>query len=333
MTDRPDDGATTPQLSVSIVTYNNEQCLPSLLDALRRQKGVRSEVLFFDNGSHDGTCERIRQSGIGELFASEENIGYSRAHNDNIARCRAQYVLMLNPDLQFGPELFAELLAYIEAHPEFAFVGPRILEGPSGKPFPPRRFYPGEGMIALEPGFERSEIAWLNGCCLMVRCGAFEKINGFDSDYFLYQSETDLCLRARRAGYRLGYSDGTVVHHLHRQSQRESSEYEYAVRLFEGSAVFWGKHYHPRDVLRMVRFQCWMSGILLMLRRGLAGLSIAPAISEARLRARRDVCQRILDVFPRDGFASAVLPGPIAGRQLRLALEWIRQGRFPLDDY
>jgi GT2 family glycosyltransferase len=206
------------------------------------------------------------------------------------------------------------LPAYIEAHPEFAFVGPRILEGASRKSFSPRRFYPGEGMIALEPGFERSQIAWLNGCCLMVWRDAFEHINGFDSDYFLYQSETDLCLRARRAGYLLGYSDGTVVHHLHRQSQRDSSEYEYAIRLFEGSAVFWGKHYHPHDVLRMVRFQYWMSGILLTLRSGLAWLSIAPAISKARLRARRDVCRKILNLFPHDSFASAVIPGPIASR-------------------
>jgi N-acetylglucosaminyl-diphospho-decaprenol L-rhamnosyltransferase len=332
MTHQVGDETTAPQLSVSIVTYNNEQCLPSLLDALRQQTGVHTETYFFDNGSADGTCELIRRSGIGRLHANTENIGYGRAHNHNISRCRSKYVLMLNPDLEFGPALFAGLLAFAEAHPEYAFIGPHVLEGPAQRPFPPRYFYPGEGMIALEPGFQRKEIAWLNGCCLLGRRDAIEEINGFDPDYFLYQSETDLCLRARRAGCRLGYCAGTVVRHLHRQSQRESSEYEYAVRVFEGSAVFWRKHYQAADVLTMVRFQHWLSGILMAVHGGLSWLSFAPSISAARLRARRDVCRKILDASPPQGRALSKWR-PIASRQSRLALEWIKRGHFPLDDY
>ena len=72
---------------------------------------------------------------------------------------------------------------------------------------------------------------------------------------------------------------------------------------------------------------------VLVLRGGLSWLSFGPAVSEARLRARRDVCRRMLDAYPRGRFSSTMMPGPIAGRQSRLALEWIRQGHFPLDDY
>lgn len=323
-----------PQISVSVVTYNNAQGLPVFLDSLRQQEGVSWEAFFFDNGSHDATQDLIRKADLGELLVSETNIGYGRAHNHNAARSRGSYLLILNPDLRFDPDLFASLLGNVKAHPELVFVGPSILEGPNRRPFPPRRFYPGEGMIALEPGLRREEIAWLNGCCLLVQRAAFEKLGGFDTDYFLYQAEADLCLRARRAGYRLGYVGNAVVYHGQRESQRDLSEYEYSHRIFEGTAVFWKKHYRPEDVVRMLRFQYWMCGVFLALGGLRARMPLSQhLLTDARLRARRDICAKLLETHPDHARVLGDISPRIAARQVRLIIEWMRQGRFPLDDY
>ena len=326
--------SSAPQISVSVVTYNNAPGLRVFLDSLRQQEGVSWEAFFFDNGSHDATDELIRKSGLGELFVSETNIGYGRAHNHNAARSRGDYLLILNPDLRFDADLFASLLDNLKAHPELAFLGPRILEGPNLRAFPPRRFYPGEGMTALEPGLRREQIAWLNGCCLLVQRATFEALGGFDTDYFLYQAETDLCLRARRAGYRLGYVCNAVVYHGQRESQRDLSEYEYSRRIFEGNAVFWNKHYAPQDVVRMLSFQYWMCGVILALGRFRVRIPLSQhLLSDARLRARRDVCAQLLERDPHRVSPFRVTSIRIAARQLRLVVEWIRQRRFPLDDY
>jgi GT2 family glycosyltransferase len=323
-----------PQLSVSVVTYNNAHCLPVFLDSLRQQTGMRSEVFFFDNASRDKTPALIQKAALGELFISDSNIGYSRAHNHNAARCHGKHLLLLNPDLEFGPDLFGALLRNFEEHPEYSIAGPRIVEGLAKRPFPPRYFYPGEGMVALEPGLRRREIAWLNGCCLIVRREVFEGLGGFDPDFFLYQGETDFCLRARRAGYKIGYAGSTSVYHLHRQSQRGLSEYEFARRIFQGSAVFWEKHYAPSDMLRMVRFQYWISRLILVLGPVQRWLPELPAVlSQARLRARSDICREWLEKngYRRGGPAGVL--GKIALRQCRLAVKFILQRRFPLDDY
>lgn len=58
-------------------------------------------------------------------------------------------------------------------------------------------------MVPLEPGLRGKEYAWISGCCLAIRRAVLEQVGGFDPDYFLYQEETDLCLRVRRAGYRI----------------------------------------------------------------------------------------------------------------------------------
>jgi Predicted glycosyltransferases len=323
-----------PDVSISIVSYENESCIDSLLSDLRAQRGISWEAFVFDNASSDDTVRLLSKASDVRLFASDENTGYSAAHNRNIAVSRGRYVLVLNADVRFPPDLLARLAEHLDSHSAEALAGPTVLEGNSRQPFPPRHYYPGEGMIELEPALDRSEIAWLNGCCLMARRDVLNELGGFDEDFFLYQAETDLCLRARRAGHSLGWVKDVTVHHLHRQSQRNISEYEYSRRLFEGSSVFWRKHYSPADVVRMARFQILMSASVIPLDKPLSLLGVLPTtLSRDRLRARRDVCRRLLSFFPttRDNHSS--FGTRIASRQSRLALEWMRQRRFPIDDY
>jgi GT2 family glycosyltransferase len=324
----------TPDVSVSVVTYENESCIGSLLSDLRAQHGVSWELLVFDNASSDGTPGELSTAADVNLVASDKNVGYSAAHNQNIVKSRAPYVLLLNADVRFPPDMLARLLNHLDAHPEHAMAGPAVLEGDRRQNFPPRHYYPGEGMIELEPELDRNEIAWLNGCCLMARRTVLDELAGFDEDFFLYQAETDLCLRARRAGYSLGWVPEVCVHHLHRQSQRGISEYEYSRRLFEGSSVFWRKHYTAADVARMARFQILVSTSVLPLDKPLSLLGILPlTLSSDRLRARRDVCKRLLESLPATDVNHGRFGSQIASRQRRLAIEWLRQRRFPIDDY
>ena len=185
-----------PILSVSVVTYNSRHCLPAFLASLQRQRDVSWELFFFDNASRDGTGEVIRQEVMGELIISKENLGYGRAHNRNVVRCRGAYLLFLNPDLEFGPDLFSALVGYLEQHPEHGLAGPRILEGDSRQEFLPRRFYPGEGMVALEAGLRR-HVAWVSGCCLLVRSKVFDMLGGFDHGLLSVRRRTRISVSGR----------------------------------------------------------------------------------------------------------------------------------------
>ncbi|MGI9044676.1 MAG: glycosyltransferase family 2 protein [Gemmatimonadaceae bacterium] len=322
-----------PDVSVSVVTHNNEGCADALIRDLQTQEGVAWEVFVFDNASSDTTRDILCRSGSVSVFECAENLGYSKGHNRNIRQSTGRYVLLLNPDVRFSPGMMSGLVGYLDRHPDVALAGPRILEGGDRRHFAPRRFYPGEGMVALEPGLRRSAIAWLNGCCILARRSTLCELGGFDEDYFLYQGETDLCLRARRLGFTLGWVPEVVVHHIHRQSQRDISDYEYSRRLFEGSAVFWRKHYAPADMLGMAQFQMGSSRLLSLAGQALDRVSRRPPeLNPERLRARRDVCRELIASNPPDGKATGAV-ARIALRQVRLAAESIRQGRFPLDDY
>jgi GT2 family glycosyltransferase len=324
---------TRPQLCVSVVTFNNASVISEFLVSLSRQDDVTADVHFFDNASTDGTPELLAQYGMGTVHGSAENIGYSRGHNRNLAGSTSELVLFLNADVTFGAGVFASLARFMEASPKCGIAGPRVLEGHSRAPFPPRYFYPGEGTIGLERGLARSEIAWLNGCCMIARRDMLEELGGFDEDFFLYQSETDLCLRARRAGHRIALCDDAEVWHSHRDSQRGSSEYDYGRRLFEGNAIFWEKHYPARDVARIARFQYRLSRLLLNVGGVFRRLSsFERALEPPRLRARRDVARECHERNAAQ-LSSGLASPRILFRQLQIAIEWARTGNFPLDDY
>jgi GT2 family glycosyltransferase len=320
-----------PRIALSVVTYNNAHCLPRFLESLDRQTGVEWEASFFDNASTDDTVRMLEQWGRGHIERNNENIGYSRGHNHNLKAANAEYLVVLNADLELASDALLLLAQHLDNHPRDAMVGPQVLEGGDREAFPPRHFYPGEGMILLDGEASRDEIAWLNGCCFVIRQTVFEKVGGFDEDFFLYQAETDLCLRVRREGHTLGHCRAAHVVHLHRQSQRESSEYEYVRRVFEGSAVFWKKHYSARDVQRMARFQYAAASLLLSgggFFRRVTGLD--RELSVSRLRARRDVCKDLLGQYQAPG---GRLDFRILARQARLVRDWIVRRRFPIDDY
>jgi GT2 family glycosyltransferase len=327
-------GKPLPDLSVSVVTYNSAPCLDGVLESLTRQQGVRWELFVVDNASRDGT--RIKLEHLSNVTLNRTNVGFGAAHNQNLSRFRGRHVLFLNPDLIFSTDLLAGLTNFLDENPQVGIVGPRVIEGRERIPFPPRRFYPGEGMVPLEPGLRRNEYAWVSGCCLAIRRAVLEQVGGFDPVYFLYQEETDLCLRVRRAGYRIGWCPELEVEHAGRQSLTEFSEYEQARKLFEGTIQFWRKHYGGRELNSMLRFQHLGTSVLLGVSRMLpksAWLRARPFRPE-RLRARRDVGREWLD---RHGFHTFLLLDPvfwkIALRQLAVLVEYLRSGRFPLDDY
>ena len=236
----------TPDLSVSVVTYNSAHCLDALFESLSIQLGVRWELFVFDNASTDSTAAWLAKRMVGNVTVNRTNVGYGRAHNQNRARFRGRHVLFLNPDVTFPAGLFAALVSFLDANPKAGVVGPSVLEGKERAAFPPRRFYPGERTIALEPGLRRGYYAWLSGCCMAIRRSVLEEVGGFDPDFFLYQEETDLCLRVRRSGYQIGWCQEWQVLHTHLQSQIGLSEYDQERRLLEGTVLFW--HFEDRQI-------------------------------------------------------------------------------------
>jgi len=234
----------TPGVSVVIVSYNTREdllrCLASLRDHVVR---LLLEVAVVDNASSDGSVEAVMEHFPGvTVLANAENVGFSRANNLGLRQTRAPYVLILNSDAEVRPGAVDALVALLEARPEVGIAGPRTVgsDGTAQVSFGPaltplaewrqRRLV--RGVRRHEPGALRraealtrreQEPAWVSASCLLARRATREAVGGFDEGFFLYEEDVDLCVRVRRAGWRIVFTPAAeVVHHLGRSMERSA---------------------------------------------------------------------------------------------------------------
>lgn len=223
-------------LPVVTVTYSPGWHLNRFLASLSLATEKPVRVVLADNGSTDGAPQEAvaRYPGV-QLLETGANLGYGGAVNAAVAALgddSGEFLIVANPDLQWGPGSIDALLAAAARWPHAAALGPLIRE-PDGSVYPSARHLPSlirGGMHAVigplwrrnpwtrayrQEHQEPSErpVGWLSGACLLVRRAAFDAIGGFDERYFLYMEDVDLGDRFGRAGWLNVYvPDAEVLH-------------------------------------------------------------------------------------------------------------------------
>jgi GT2 family glycosyltransferase len=209
--------------SVIIVAYNQRADLARCLASLR--ESTDAEIIVVDNGSSDGTADYL----AGEfpevrLVRSQENLGFGGANNLAAGQAAGRYLAFLNPDTVVTPGWLGALVAALERDPSAGLATSKVLLLPD----PERTNTCGNdvhltgltlcrGLGAPRDAFdEPAEVAAVSGAAFAIRRELFERLGGFDADFFLYLEDTDLSLRARLAGYRCLYVPDSIVYHDYR---------------------------------------------------------------------------------------------------------------------
>ena len=234
-------------LTVILNWRTPDMTLQSCAAGLRAMEGVAGAITIVDNDSGDGSFEKISaevvargwdrggvpvrviQSGHNGGFGAGNNVGIRAGLPDGM---RPDYVYLLNSDAFPAPEAIRALRDHLEAHPATGFAG-SFIHGSDGAShrtafrFPSAlgelegamRFGPVSRLlrahIVAQPIPEATgRVDWLAGASLMMRQDVLDQIGLFDEVFFLYYEETDLCLRAARAGWPTDYVVESRVEHI-----------------------------------------------------------------------------------------------------------------------
>jgi len=224
-------------LVVVTVTYSPGPHLDRFLASLAHATGLPVTVVMADNGSTDGAPEAaLERHPDARLMRTGGNLGYGSAVNLAVAKyladSDAEYFIVANPDVQWGPRSIDVLLEAAERWQLAGSLGP-LIRDPDGSVYPSARHQPSiirGGMHAvvgpmwksnpstaayrqerLEPS-ERA-VGWLSGSCLLVRKAAFDEIGGFDERYFMYMEDVDLGDRMGKAGWQNVYVPTAEILH------------------------------------------------------------------------------------------------------------------------
>nr|WP_283949509.1 glycoside hydrolase family 99-like domain-containing protein [Limobrevibacterium gyesilva] len=221
-----------PRLSILIPVYNEiDYTVDCLLSIERDAPGLPFEVVLADDCSTDPDAALLAEVPNLVLLRQAENQGFIRNCNAAFARCRGEYVLLLNNDAQLMPGAIGRMVAALDADDGLAAVGPKIIY-PNGRLQEAGCFLRpnGEsGMIGLfrdpdEGGFcYDRDVAYCSGAALMFR-RACAGATLFDEMFRpAYCEDADLCLRFQAAGQRVRYlHEAVVVHHLSVSTNRHS---------------------------------------------------------------------------------------------------------------
>ena len=244
---------TQPDLSVVVVNYNTSEYLERCLKSVRSQTGATHETVVVDNASRDGSVDMVRRHfPWAAVIANDDNAGFARANNQALDLCRGRHIYYLNPDTEVGEGNFAAMTAFMDADGEIGLAGCRLVN-PDGSPQSSvERRYPGQKYAPGELDGLKGSIAWVMGAAMIARSGLVKSLGGFDERFFIYGEDADLCLRIRKAGWRIGYAADALVVHWGGRSERDNEPLEVWSRKFAAEMLFHRTHYSEK-ALRAIK--------------------------------------------------------------------------------
>ncbi|QGX99509.1 glycosyltransferase family 2 protein [Roseovarius faecimaris] len=223
---------TSPKILTIILNYRTPDLTVKAAEAaLREMRALGGEVVIVENGSGDDSFEqitravtawqagealRVVQSPVNGGFGAGNNFGMRQGMSDGSA---PDFYYLLNSDAWPDEGAVQKLLDVMAQHPRAGFAGSHIrgtdgedhctvfrfpsiageLEGAARTGLITRMLR--RAVVPMEIPAETTRVDWTAGASLLIRADMLRQIGGFDETFFLYYEETELCHRARRAGW------------------------------------------------------------------------------------------------------------------------------------
>jgi N-acetylglucosaminyl-diphospho-decaprenol L-rhamnosyltransferase len=213
-------------LRIQIVNYKTKEyllpCLESVVKDLRGTD-LRYSIAVLDNDSGDDLSDlpnKFSNKPI-TIHSSPKNVGFGAGHNILGKNAEAKYLLFLNPDTKIIEPRTIERLLRRAKESKAQVVGPRLVveSGPTQK-YDHAELRGWKAWVALHSGhsywrnrLEVGEVAWTCGAVFLIEREWFERLGGFDENFFLYKEEEELCWRLRAAGGIVVYDPTIIVFH------------------------------------------------------------------------------------------------------------------------
>jgi GT2 family glycosyltransferase len=268
-----------PQVISVILNTNRRADTLECLASLTAGTYQNNRILVLDNDSSDGSVAAIRSEFPSvEVIELRENLGYAGNNNVGIEAALkrgADWVFVLNEDTILAPDCLSQLIQAAESDPRIGIVGPMVYHhgepdviqsagGRIGRYWESRHLGMNEtdGNQFTQP----LEVDWISGCGILVRRGVIAQIGAIDPRYFYYWEETEWCLRAGRAGWRVVHVPQAKMWHkgVQRDYRPSPTVTYYSTR---NRLLTMAKHKAP--------FRVWL-GVSLWMMRTLGSWSVRP---------------------------------------------------------
>jgi len=262
-------------LSIIIVNYNVKEFLQNLIHSIEKATlNITKEIIVVDNASDDGSNEFIKNNFPQiKLIANNKNLGFGKANNLGLKETLGKFILLINPDTIVAEDTLEKMMEFFRKNPEAGLAGCKILNPDGTLQLACRRSFPGPwtsltkvtGLSSLFPNskiFARYNLTYLDenqsyevdaisGSFMMMKREVYEKVGGFDEQFFMYGEDLDLCYRIQKAGFKVFYVHSTQIIHYKGESTKRSSLDETKV-FYYAMHLFVKKHFSSSILVELI---------------------------------------------------------------------------------
>lgn len=224
-------------LTVIILNYNTKILLENCLKSIYSKKWMHKiEVVVVDNCSTDGSVPLVKNNFPQvTILESGKNLGFTGGNNLGLKKVKSKYVLLLNSDTLVQDHSLDNLIDFMDTS-SYGIASCRLTDGgggwqPNAGELPTllpmfawisglddilRKFFPLSSYQARDISYynNNKEVGWVSGSVMMIRDEVLKKIGFLDENIFMYGEDVEYCLRAKKNGFKVGWTDRSEIIHL-----------------------------------------------------------------------------------------------------------------------
>lgn len=229
-------------ISITIVAYNNEEDVKKAVCSILEHTAldIQKKIYIVDNSSQENAIERFSEQYPEVQYEKPgRNLGFGGGHNYVLGQLDSKYHAIVNPDILLTEDSFRSLMDFMEKQ-QAGMAVPQIVDEKGELQAVYRReltvfdmgirmFLPGcfkkrqayhtmQDMDYTRP----FQVPFAQGSFLVIRTELFRQLEGFDSRYFMYMEDADLCRRVNQCSSLYYCPDTSVIHKWERGSHKDA---------------------------------------------------------------------------------------------------------------
>jgi len=232
-----------PTVSIVVLNWNGKHFLKNCLNSLQKLTYKKVEIIVVDNNSSDGSQTFVKENYPKvKLISNKKNYGFAEGNNIGYKVSKGEYVMFLNNDTQVSSNFLEPLITDFTQDQNIGCIQPkmRIMKEKnlidvvgSFMTFTGFLYHYGyRKNQALQQYNRKMKIFSAKGACIILPRKVLEKVGVFDSDFFIFFEETDLCYRVWLAGYSVMYEPKSIIFHVTGGDTIASDKYKYERRIY-----------------------------------------------------------------------------------------------------
>lgn len=224
-------------VSIIIINYNTLNLTKNTIESIiEKTKNLKYEIILVDNNSTDGSVEFFDKNYQDKIIfiKNKYNYGFGKANNIGAKKAKGKYLFLLNSDTLLLNNAIKTLFDFMEQNENVGICGGNLYDSnlePTASYSLKMMSYNNELMNKLLFKFRKTEgffnktnlpkkVEIIIGADFFIRRELYEKLEGFDEDFFMYHEESELCFRVLKLGYSIYNIPEAKIIHLEGKSSK-----------------------------------------------------------------------------------------------------------------